>query len=273
MKCDIGKTSIYYETYGEGKSILNVHGFVPDHRLMKGCMEPIFEKRAGYKRIYYDLPGMGKTKGEKWIKNSDQMLEITLKFIEEIIPDEKFLLVGESYGGYLARGVIYKKFDLVEGVCFICPVIDANSIKRDLPKQIILSKNPDLVLKLDPNDAEEFVNIAVIQNQKVWERFRDEFLSGVKVADTEFLDKIWKKGYSFSFDVDKLPEKYEKPALFLMGRQDNVVGYRDAWKIIENYPRATLAILDNAGHILQIEQEILFNSLINEWLDRIENFS
>ena len=60
--------------------------------------------------------------------------------------------------------------------------------------------------------------------------------------------------------------------LFLLGRQDSVVGYRDAWKIIENYPRATFAILDRAGHILQIEQEELFNSLTNDWLDRVESF-
>lgn len=33
-----------------------------DHRLMSGCMEPIFTKREGWRRIYIDLPGMGVTK-------------------------------------------------------------------------------------------------------------------------------------------------------------------------------------------------------------------
>lgn len=28
--------------------------------------------------------------------------------IEEIIPSEDFLLAGESYGGYLSRGIMYK---------------------------------------------------------------------------------------------------------------------------------------------------------------------
>ena len=55
-----------------------------------------------------------------------------------------------------------------------------------------------------------------------------------------------------------------------MGRQDATVGYRDAWELIENYPRGTFAILDRAGHNLQIEQEGLFNALVNEWLDRVE---
>jgi hypothetical protein len=32
----------------------------------------------------------------------------------------------------------------------------------------------------------------------------------------------------------------------------------------------TFAVLDKAGHDLQIEQEKLFNALVNEWLDRVE---
>lgn len=34
---------LYYECIGEGKPIVLLHGLGCDHRLMKGCMEPIFE--------------------------------------------------------------------------------------------------------------------------------------------------------------------------------------------------------------------------------------
>ena len=55
----------------------------------------------------------------------------------------------------------------------------------------------------------------------------------------------------------------------VMGRQDSVVGYRGQWQMIENYTRASFVILDKAGHNLQIEQDILFNALVKEWLGRI----
>ena len=58
MFCDLGKARVYYESYGEGVPVLMIHGFYPDHRLMKGCMEPIFSSRPGWRRIYFDLPGM-----------------------------------------------------------------------------------------------------------------------------------------------------------------------------------------------------------------------
>jgi pimeloyl-ACP methyl ester carboxylesterase len=41
-------------------------------------------------------------------------------------------------------------------------------------------------------------------------------------------------------------------------------------KLLPSYPRATLAVLDRAGHALGMEQETLFHALINEWLDRVD---
>ena len=92
------------------------------------------------------------------------------------------------------------------------------------------------------------------------------------MADTEFLTKIRQspENYGFSFDVDALPEPFTAPTLIVTGRQDSSVGYRDAWTILENYPRATFVVLDRAGHGLYVEQEDLFNALVNDWLDRVE---
>ena len=60
MRCNVKNVEVNYEVYGEGKPIIIIHGSTVDHRLMTGCMEPIFNNRDGYKRIYLDLPGMGK---------------------------------------------------------------------------------------------------------------------------------------------------------------------------------------------------------------------
>lgn len=104
----IKDAEIYYEIVGEGKPVIIIHGCAPDHRLMMKCMESVFQKYEGYKRIYIDLPGMGKSNAPDWINSSDHILEVLTIFIEEIIPKKDFLLVGESFGGYLARGYFQK---------------------------------------------------------------------------------------------------------------------------------------------------------------------
>lgn len=127
----IKDAEIYYEVVGEGKPVLIIHGCAPDHRLMMKCMESVFQKDEGYKRIYIDLPGMGKSNAPHWINSSDHILEVLTMFIEEIIPKKDFLLVGESFGGYLARGILSKMFERVNGLLLICPVVVAMQ-KKDV---------------------------------------------------------------------------------------------------------------------------------------------
>ena len=42
---------------------------------------------------------------------------------------------------------------------------------------------------------------------------------------------------------------------------------------MENYSYGTFAILDRAGHGLEVEQEAVFNCMVNEWLDRVEEYN
>ncbi|MFA6942060.1 MAG: alpha/beta hydrolase [Clostridiaceae bacterium] len=272
MNCKIKRLSINYEIIGEGKPIIMLHGYSVDHRLMIGCMEPVFEKEDKYKRIYIDLPGMGKSESADWITNSDIMLDIVIDFINKVIPGENFLLAGESYGGYLARGVVYKMMERVEGLLLICPAIIADRKRRNVPEHVVLVKDENLLSKLTIEEAEDFNPIAVVQSEKIYKRYKEEILSGISSSNEEFLDELQQNGYGFSFNVDKLYKKFDKPSLILLGKQDSCVGYKDAWNIIDNYSRASFAILDRAGHNLQLEQPDLFNALVKEWLVRVQRF-
>ena len=75
MICSVHDIPIYYKEYGEGKPVIFIHGWPVDHRMMADLFEPIFTKIQSYRRIYLDLPGMGKTPSVNWIKNSDDMLK------------------------------------------------------------------------------------------------------------------------------------------------------------------------------------------------------
>jgi pimeloyl-ACP methyl ester carboxylesterase len=195
MKYQLKGIGVHYEIYGEGHPLISLHGFSPDHRLMTGCMEPIFEHRSGWKRIYLDLPGMGKTPGKEWITNSDQMLDVVLDFIDRVMPGQRFILAGESYGGYLARGVIYRKPEPVDGLLLFCPLIIPEHAKRSVPPHVTLVKDPTLLSSLEPDEREEFESFAVVQSQRIWERTRDEVIAGLSIADEDFLTRLQTYGY------------------------------------------------------------------------------
>lgn len=268
MECTIQNIKIYYETYGEGTPILMIHGCAPDHRLMKGCMEPVFRTiDSAWKRIYFDLPGMGKTRVEPWITGSDQMLDLVLGFIDAILPDQHFVVAGESYGGYLARGIINKCPAVVDGLLLICPMVTQGA-----QSSFQLFEKDDILLNsLTEEDRSYFETegINVSLNSRVWERYKEEVLPGLKIADETFLENCLRRHITLSFDVDALEEPYMKPALMLAGRQDSFASYRGLWQIIEMYPRASFVLLDKAGHALQIEQDTLFTEAVTEWLNRV----
>ena len=54
--------------------------------------------------------------------SSDKILDMLLSFIKEKI-DKEFLLIGESYGGYLSRGIVSKCYKNVKGLMLLCSMI------------------------------------------------------------------------------------------------------------------------------------------------------
>ena len=271
MLCDIGDLHFYYETIGEGVPVLMIHGFGIDHHVMTGCMEPIFEKRAGWKRIYFDLPGMGGTPAPPWLNNADQMLEAILSLVNKIVPDGSFLVAGESYGAYLARGIIHSMPERLKGALLICPVIIPDRKRRDLPSKQVFVKDSSFLAGIEETEFKHlFERVLVMQDQKRWNRFVQDIIPGVSTRDRVSLKRFEKRGYGLSFDVDQLEHAFDRPSLILSGRQDTSVGYRDSLKLIENFSRGTFAVLDRAGHGLEVEQENVFNCLVDEWLDRVE---
>lgn len=274
MECQLENITVHYEVFGEGRPIIVLHGWSLDHRHEVSALEPIFKHREGWKRFYPDLPGHGRTSGKHWIANQDKILDVVLDFIDHVIPGQRFVIAGTSAGAYLARGVVYHRSASVDGLLLGVPLIVADDAKRTLPPHVTLVEDAMIMSELQPDEA-EVLDFAVVQSRKFIERVRADILPAIETADSEFLTKIRPnpKNYGFSFDVDALPEPFTAPTLIVTGRQDSAVGYRDAWKILENYPRATFVVLDRAGHGLYVEQEDLFNALVNEWLDRVEESS
>ena len=270
MEFTVRDVTFYYEIHGSGVTVLMIHGWSPDHRLMKGCMEPIFQSiDTPWQRIYFDLPGMGKTKSQPWITSTDKMLDLILEFIDGVIPNQHFVVAGQSYGGYLARGIIKARESLVDGLLLICPIAIQETQKANSPVLQILEKDETLLSSLSEENRKSFEGITVCQNKRVWERFAEDILPGLKIADFSFLEKSLGQHVPYTENVDKIDKPFTQPTLIILGRQDPAVGYRDQWQLIENYPRASFVILDKAGHNLQIEQEALFNELVKEWLHRV----
>jgi pimeloyl-ACP methyl ester carboxylesterase len=120
-------------------------------------------------------------------------------------------------------------------------------------------------------DGEEWLkDYLVVQSIQGLETVRQYLLPCLDQYDEEFSDMISQAGPGLSFDVDDLSVPFDHPALILTSRQDSVVGFQDAWSLLEIFPRATYAVLDRAGHFVGlVEQTDLFRSVVGDWLNRL----
>jgi pimeloyl-ACP methyl ester carboxylesterase len=267
MECQLENIVIHYEMFGAGRPLLFLHGSAGDHQAWSTLIEPLFTQRTGWRRIYPDLPGHGATPAPEWLTTEDQLVQVLLAFIDHVIPNERFTLGGFSWGGHLARGILYHRLADLDGLLFIA--LSIKTAERALPERRVLIKDTAALGDLDEGLRGLVEGVVVVQSSDTIARLQAMQAEFQTVAqdDMAFAKRL---RTGFSFELDRLSEPFAKPTLFLLGRQDHFVGYRDAWRLIEHFPRATFTVLDRAGHLLMIEQATLSYALVNDWLDRVE---
>ncbi len=255
-------TIIDYEIIGVGAPILFLHGWGMDKRIMTGCFEPIFDNLNNFRRIYIDLPGMGmSTAGD--VTCSDDMLEILHSFAEEIV-GEKFIIAGESYGGYLARGFVKQYPEMVNGIIFLCPLVYPGTRQGRVEPLKVIRRDDEFLSTLTKEQYDSFTYMNVVLTKSVYERYSKDIMPAIEIQDRHFLDEVLDGSYYF--DVDEIEQPFEFPCLIVVGKQDTEVGYKDQFNLIKNFPNATYCAINGAGHNLQIEQPELFENIVKQWL-------
>lgn len=271
MKCTIDDVTIYYQDFGSGKPIICLHGFPEDHRTMVGCLEPFFKGSKGYRRIYLDLPGMGKSSSKPTIKNADDMLTMLKRFVKKVVEKENFLLIGFSYGGYLSLGMLIETDFNIDGIFLICPCVISEREKRTLAikGETLLEVGLESKVK-NTVDFKDFLEYAVVATSETWSRYQNEILVGLKSADETFTENYQKNGYGFSFESSFNKLHFNKAITVITGKQDNCVGYEDSWNLLKHLTQLRFTCVEGAGHNLQIEHKETFNQHLNDWLKIVE---
>ena len=270
MFLDINGNKIYYEIHGDGVPLIAVHGHGVDHNIMKGFIEKYIPK-ANYKRIYFDLPGFGKSNPTNHITNADEMYVTIKEFIREVIGNNKYLLIGLSYGGYLIRKLIKDVPENIMGVMFVCPYINKKAEENnEIPEHKMLYN--EIVDKniLESDVYRNFSEVAVFSTKKALQDFNENIYPGLIGVNKEFSENYYHYGYNFYENVDEITEPFNEPTLFILGRQDPWVYYKDLKLIMKNYSRASICVIDEAGHTVQIEKPKLVEAFLLDWLERIQ---
>ena len=239
--------------HGSGLPVLVLHGGGVDHREPEACFEPLLD-RAGLRRVYPDLPGSGRTPAPDTVRSSDDVLDLLLAFADEVAGGDAYLLAGHSAGGYLARGMAARRPAQVAGLALVCPLL---AEVRDVPEHRVVAGGGI--------GDDGFRGYFVVQTPEMLERHERFVVPGAALEDAAASERI---GQRWQLTDDGSPP-YAGPTTVVAGRCDSTVGYAAAVDLLAVHPRATLAVVDDAGHALPHERPEVLGALLDEWLERV----
>ncbi len=245
---------VHFVEHGTGRPVLVLHGAGVDHRETEACFEPTFDGVAGLRRIYLDLPGMGRTPAPDSVNSGDDVLGVLLAFADEVSGGADHLLVGHSLGGYYVQAMAARRSHRVSGLALICPLLPA---LRDVPDHRVVTGGG--------LGDDMFRSYFVRQTPAMLERYKRYVAPSAGLMDQAAAERIGEH-----WELTPAASPYPGPTLVVAGRLDSTVGYAAAVDLLEEHPRATLAVVDGAGHALPHEEPGLLRALVREWLNRVE---
>jgi pimeloyl-ACP methyl ester carboxylesterase len=144
----------------------------------------------------------------------------------------------------------------VAGLALVCPLLPG---LRDVPEHRAVVGSGEI-------GDDDFRSYFVVQSPEMLERYERYVRPAAALVDQAALERI---GERWELARDQGPA-YAGPTLVVAGRLDSTVGYAAAADLVDRYPHASLAVVDDAGHALPHEQPELLRALVAEWLARVE---
>ena len=205
-------------------------------------VEPAFKGQPGWRRVYPDLPGLGRSAGTPRIRSMDDYLEVVVEFIDRVSGGGRFAIGGSSFGAYLALGVARKRTSRLDGILLSVPEINHSPLE-DRRDAAFGTPGPSMRLHPVPGLPEY-------------------------VEDTPWLQSLPFR--DLGLPLYQSPKPVQAPSLFLLGRQDAPFRFRKYWQLLPRFPRATFAVLDGATHALWADRPELAVALVRDWIVRVE---
>ncbi len=265
--------TIEHELRGEGPTAVFVHGLTVDRRVMIDCFDELFAD-AGVRRLYVDLPGHGASKADAASVSADTIVdELAPRGRATLAPApgragelEAPLIVGYSYGGYLAQGLL-RELGGARGLLLVCPIVEPDFARRTQPPRRVAAHDPELRYSDDPREREAFGEVAVQMTARVLDRFQRVVHPANIAADAAVVTAV-RARYALSRPFGDALSRLDAPSTIVCGRDDHWAGWQDAVPLVARLKRPHFVVLPDCGHLLPFEQPLAFAQSVRDFLAR-----
>jgi pimeloyl-ACP methyl ester carboxylesterase len=228
---------------GSGQPLLFLHGASGAPVVL-----PFMEKLAQrFDVLVPEHPGYGKSDEPEWLENIHDMAYFYLDFMARLELSE-VILVGSSMGGWIAMEMAVRDTSRLKSLVLVSPAgIAAPGVQ---PADIFLMPPEEVVKSL----------------------FFDERLAQARLALPEDIDVslknrhttarlAWEPRLHDPF-LPKWLHRIDVPVKLIWGRHDRILPIKMMDELKRRMPRAQVHVVENAGHLPQVEKADEFVELV-----------
>lgn len=238
-----------------GVPVLLIHGFGGDHTNWMFVQPTLAE---GYTTYALDLPGHGGSAKALPEGGIAGLAGVILAFMDAL-GIERAHLVGHSLGGGLALYLATEEPDRVASATLVCPAGLGPEIDMAYIEGFIEAKRRK---QLEPVLAKLFADPSMMSREMIEGVQRYKRLDGVDQALRGLAAVAFKDGRQATVLAARLASA-PVPVQIVVGREDRIIPAAQAEAQAERVP---VAVIDGAGHMVQMEKPAEVARLIADFL-------
>ena len=244
----IDDMNIHYKDEGKGPVLILLHGVCASLHTWDGWVDRL---KGHYRILRLDIPGFGLTgpPTDPSINTKDGAVNLFEKIVNEM-KLEKFYLVGNSLGGYIAWNYTLKNPEKVEKLI----LIDSVGFEQKLPGIIAFASNPVIRPFARYTMPRFLIDMSVNQvfgdKSKVTEELKDRYFEllmreGNKGGTVDVFTEFRRMNNK---DISTGIKDIKPPTLVMWGTKDEWIPFKyfENWK--RELPNAKFIQYEGAGH-------------------------
>ncbi|MFZ1593264.1 MAG: alpha/beta hydrolase [Chitinophagales bacterium] len=264
---NINNLNLSYDDVGEGNiPIIFLHGF-PFDKSMWAKQLDFFATTN--RVIAIDIRGFGKSTDESTPLSIDLFSDDLMLFMNQM-KISKAIICGLSMGGFIALNAQARFPDRFEAIilCDTQCIADTIEVKLNRYKTI-----DEIALNGTLNFNEAFIKKVFCKNSFTNKQEIVTQLRSVVMANPEQIIINGLKALAERSETCSTLSEINIPTLIICGREDEVTPLEQSEFLHTSIKASVLHIIDNAGHVSNIEQPEEFNNEISKFLLAVGVFS
>ena len=249
---------------GIGRPVVFIHGYPFNRSLWN---EQVAELSTSYRVIAPDLRGFGESDASDGPATMNRMAEDVALLLTHL-GITRAAIAGLSMGGYVALA-FYKQFPSRVRTLILADTraqADSEEAKQTRAQQAEKALTEGMAGIADAMLPKLLTPETVSKRPEVVKRVRDMMLKTKPEGAAAAL-----RGMAAREDQTDLLSKISTPTLILVGAEDAITPVADSEKMHHAIAGSRLVVLENAGHVSNIERTEQFDQALQDFLKELPN--